>query len=66
MSKKEELAEELEGLRAEHRVLDEKIDAITSDNKFDDVEIHRLKKRKLMIKDQMTRIESGLLPDIIA
>ncbi len=66
MSKKEALAEELEGLRAEHRVLDEKIDAITGNGKFDDVEIQRLKKRKLMIKDQMTKIESGLLPDIIA
>ena len=66
MSSKEEMAEELEGLRAEHRVLDEKIDAIMANGKFDDVEIQRLKKRKLMIKDQMTQLESNLLPDIIA
>ncbi len=63
---KDALAEELESLRAEHRVLDDQIRAIFNEGRFDDVEIQRLKKRKLAIKDKITKIESDLLPDIIA
>lgn len=63
---KDALAEELESLKAEHRVLDSQITQITSDGAFDQIEIQRLKKRKLAIKDQILRLESDLLPDIIA
>lgn len=66
MSNKDALVEELESLRAEHRVLDEKISAIMSVGAYDNVEVQRLKKRKLALKDQMARLESDLLPDIIA
>tara|TARA_B100000315_G_scaffold111440_1_gene102248 strand:- start:540 stop:779 length:240 start_codon:yes stop_codon:yes gene_type:complete len=66
MTNKDADAEELESLRAEHRVLDERIDGILADGIYDDVEIQRLKKRKLRIKDQMIQLESALLPDIIA
>ncbi len=66
MTNKDADAEELESLRVEHRVLDERIDGILADGIYDDVEIHRLKKRKLRIKDQMIQLESALLPDIIA
>ncbi len=59
-------AEELESLRAEHRVLDDRIDNLSADGLYDRVEVQRLKKRKLAIKDQMARLESNLLPDIIA
>ena len=59
-------AEELESLRAEHRVLDDRIGNVTADRVFDHIEIQRLKKRKLAIKDQIARLESALLPDIIA
>ena len=66
MTNKDADAEELESLRVEHRVLDERIEGILADGIYDDVEIHRLKKRKLRIKDQMIQLESALLPDIIA
>ena len=59
-------AEELESLRAEHRVLDERIDNMSNDGTYARVDMQRLKKRKLAIKDQMARLESNLLPDIIA
>ena len=59
-------AEELESLRAEHRVLDERIDNMSIDGTYARVDMQRLKKRKLAIKDQMARLESNLLPDIIA
>ena len=39
---------------------------LTTGGVYDDVRILRLKKRKLAIKDQMSRIESNLVPDIIA
>ncbi len=66
MTNKDAAAEELESLRAEHRVLDDRIDNLNVDGVYDRVEVQRLKKRKLAIKDQMARLESNLLPDIIA
>lgn len=62
----ETMAEQLERLRVEHSVLDEQIHEMTRGGVYDDVRILRLKKRKLAIKDQMSRIESNLVPDIIA
>ena len=56
----------LEGLKAEHRQLDEQIQLLSSEPTGDQLELARLKKRKLLLKDQISRIESGLLPDIIA
>lgn len=63
---KEALVEQLERLRAEHQVLDQRIGEMTSGGVYEDIQILRLKKRKLAIKDQMGRIESDLVPDIIA
>jgi len=60
------MVEKLESLRAEHRNLDEQIARVTEVGVFDDVEMHRLKKRKLAIKDRLAQLESDLLPDIIA
>ncbi|MCR9256654.1 MAG: DUF465 domain-containing protein [Alphaproteobacteria bacterium] len=60
------LQERLEGLRVEHRDLDEVISRLMEASPYDLLQIQRLKKRKLMLKDQMNRIESQLLPDIIA
>lgn len=53
-------------LRAEHRALDEEIVALESDGAADQLLIRRLKKKKLALKDQITKIEDQLLPDIIA
>ena len=60
------LKRKLEELRTEHRDLDDVIARVTEEAPFDQVRVQRLKKRKLMLKDQITHIESMLLPDIIA
>lgn len=62
----EELKKRLEMLRIEHRDLDAAIDALTSAGSSDQLQIARLKKRKLRLKDQIAIIEDTLLPDIIA
>ncbi len=62
----EELKKRLEMLRIEHRDLDAAIDALTAAGSIDQLQIARLKKRKLKLKDQMAMIEDYLIPDIIA
>lgn len=62
----EELRQRLEELRMEHRDLDDVIARLTERAPFDQLQMQRLKKRKLMLKDQIARLESQLLPDIIA
>jgi hypothetical protein len=56
----------LEELRSEHRDLDDVIQRLAETSPFNQLQIQRLKKRKLALKDQMTKLESKLLPDIIA
>lgn len=56
----------LEVLRIEHRDLDAAIDALTGAGTNDQLQIARLKKRKLKLKDQIAMIEDYLIPDIIA
>ena len=58
--------QKLEELRIEHRDLDDVIARVAEDAPFDQIRIQRLKKRKLMLRDEITRIENILLPDIIA
>ena len=53
-------------LRIEHRDLDEVISRLTLDIHSDQLQLKRLKKRKLMLKDQITRMESELIPDLNA
>ncbi|AZI36677.1 hypothetical protein NT2_05_02570 [Caenibius tardaugens NBRC 16725] len=62
----EEMRKRLESLRIEHRDLDAAIDALTAAGSTDQLQIARLKKRKLRLKDQIALIEDALLPDIIA
>jgi hypothetical protein len=61
-----ELRRRLEELRQQHRDLDDAIASLHQTAPFNQLQLQRLKKRKLMLKDQMTQIESKLLPDIIA
>lgn len=61
-----ELREQLTRLRAEHRELDAEIVAEETSPLADQLQIKRLKKRKLALKDQITKVEDQLLPDIIA
>jgi hypothetical protein len=53
-------------LRSEHRDLDDIIARVQESQPFDQLQLQRLKKRKLALKDQIARLESRLLPDIIA
>lgn len=53
-------------LRTEHRDLDEAIDALRVMGSGDQLQIARLKKRKLALKDEITMLEDQLIPDIIA
>ncbi|MEQ1498666.1 MAG: DUF465 domain-containing protein [Novosphingobium sp.] len=62
----EELRKRLEVLRTEHRDLDAAIDALTGAGATDQLQIARLKKRKLKLKDQIAMVEDYLIPDIIA
>ena len=56
----------LAGLRVEHRDLDAAIAALSTADSQDQLQIARLKKRKLRLKDQIAMIEDYLTPDIIA
>ncbi len=61
-----EMRKRLELLKVEHRDLDAAIDALTAASVADQLQIARLKKRKLMLRDQIAIIEDYLIPDIIA
>jgi hypothetical protein len=62
----ETLKTKLAALRSEHRDLDDVIARAVELVPFDQLQLQRLKKRKLALKDQISKIESELLPDIIA
>jgi len=66
----QELKKRLEILRVEHRDLDAAIDALVEAGRqngfIDQLQMQRLKKRKLRLKDQIAHIADVLLPDIIA
>jgi hypothetical protein len=57
---------ELARLRQEHRDLDDAIEALQAQARPDNLQIQRLKKRKLLLKDRISALEDKLLPDIIA
>ncbi|MGE0095082.1 MAG: YdcH family protein [Alphaproteobacteria bacterium] len=63
---KEFLQQRLAELKSEHRDLDDVIDRLSEKRPVDLLQIQRLKKRKLRLKDDIAKIESRLLPDIIA
>lgn len=61
-----EIAEKIEELIIRHRDLDDAIRAMIETGKSDMIQIQRLKKRKLLLRDRITLLEDDLLPDIIA
>jgi hypothetical protein len=66
MTELAELEADLARLKQEHRDLDMAIDALESMVAGDQLQVQRLKKRKLSLKDQIIRLEDQLTPDIIA
>lgn len=61
-----EVQQTLNLLRIEHRDLDHAITALTEAGAADQMQLARLKKRKLRLRDQMAYLEDYLIPDIIA
>jgi hypothetical protein len=66
MEDQETLRQKLANLRSEHRDLDDVISRLAEQAPIDQLQMQRLKKRKLSLKDAISRLESQLLPDIIA
>ena len=61
-----ELEAKLHNLLAEHRDIDSAIDALIAGGSSDQVQIARMKKRKLRLKDEIVMVQDQLIPDIIA
>jgi len=61
-----EIRERLEALKVEHRDLDEIILRLADNPAQDQLQVTRLKKRKLQLKDAIARLESRLIPDLNA
>lgn len=61
-----EIERRLEVVRTEHRDLDAAITALLDTGTADQLQIARLKKRKLMLRDEIAQLEDQLIPDIIA
>ena len=66
MGEQEILRQRLADLETEHRDLDDVIARITEAVIYDQLQVQRLKKRKLLLKDEIARIRALLVPDIIA
>ncbi len=62
----EQMRRKLAELKSEHRDLDDVIVHLSETLPFDQLQLQRLKKRKLSLKDQILKLEDALLPDIIA
>jgi hypothetical protein len=63
---KQELMHQLQRLRAEHRSLDDQLRLIMQETIVDHMTLQALKKKKLVLKDQIVQLEHFLFPDIIA
>ncbi|NQV80743.1 MAG: DUF465 domain-containing protein [Alphaproteobacteria bacterium] len=60
------LQQQLVTLKTEHRALDAAVEALLEHRPYDSLKLQRLKKRKLILKDQVAQLEDQLYPDIIA
>lgn len=66
LTDRDALLRKLHELRSEHRDLDTVIARLVEDGPIDQLHMQRLKKRKLMLKDEVAWLESRLIPDSIA
>ncbi len=63
---KAQIRQRLHALEIEHHDLDDVIGRLSGDPLLDQLQLRRLKKRKLLLKDQIQRLRARLIPDIIA
>lgn len=63
---KAQIRQRLQALEVEHHDLDDVICRLVVDRSLDQLQLQRLKKRKLLLKDQIQRLRTRLIPDIIA
>ncbi len=63
---KEAIRNKLADLAQEHRDLDDSISALQLGSNFDQLQIQRLKRKKLALRDQLEKLQNMLVPDIIA
>ena len=66
LTDRDTLLRKLHELRSEHRDLDTVIARLSDHGSIDQLQLQRLKKRKLLLKDEIARLESRLIPDSIA
>ena len=62
----ENIKKEINELLEQHSELDDAIERINDKIPFDQIKLQRLKKRKLLLKDEINKLKSKILPDIIA
>ncbi len=62
----DDLSRRVDALRIEHRDLDDALEALRAAPARDELQLARLKKRKLRLKDEIARLQDQLIPDIIA
>lgn len=66
MHRTSDIDEKIDALKNQHRILDDQIVALEADLASDQLKIQRLKRQKLTLKDEISRLQTSLLPDIIA
>ncbi len=66
MLDEDDIREQLEDLRRDHKQIDEQIENLSRVQPVDFLHITKLKKEKLRLKDQIQKLESSLIPDILA
>ena len=66
MHRTSDIDEKIDALKNQHRILDDQIVALEADLTSDQLKVQRLKRQKLTLKDEISRLQTSLLPDIIA
>ena len=66
VERQEQILQQIAIMESEHSDLDAVIERLGEDLPFDQLKLQRLKKRKLVLKDEMAKLRSRILPDIIA
>jgi len=66
MDEELQLIKKLESLTLHHKELDQMIDALNAEKYKDDFQLHRLKREKLQIRDEICKLQDTIYPDIIA